>query len=535
MELIVSRPSGARVVQDYLEGEGTATAFFGRRFDQADSYVSKAAEIDRRFDRAARERVLESLIVPDGYDRGRLDAFVDQGGYVVTTGQQPGLFGGPLYSVHKAVTAIRLAERLETELGKPVLPVFWVASDDHDWAEANHADLIGTDNELRRYEVAAPDAERSPPLHRIPLGPDADDVLADFIAQLPDSDFSRPFIDVLRSGFATGSTMPAGFHALMQHVLAPHGLLFTDAAHDGVKAASTDLLLSELGRAEEVEAILRTTADALEAGGYALQVPIMDAGVNVFLEGAVGRDRLYRDGEAFRLRTSDEVLSADEVRARAEADPTTLSPNVLLRPVVESVVFPTLSYVAGPGEMAYFAQLRAYFEAHDVEMPVIFPRWAATPVETKIGKVLKKFDLTRDALDRPFHEVASDFARDEVPADVKAAIGQLRGALGKGVGDLQKAATAVDPTLKGPVQTMRTQAFSALDDVEKKVTQAVKRESEIALAQIEKAQLHLFPNGKPAERVQSPMYFLTRYGDDFVKALYDAFEVNFDGDERVGQ
>lgn len=528
MELIVSRPSGARVVKDYLADEGTATAFYGRRFDRPESYASKAEEVDGRFDRAARERVLESLIVPEGADEARLTAFVEEGGYVVTTGQQPGLFGGPLYSIHKAVTAIRLAETLEAQLGKPVLPVFWVASDDHDWAEANHADLIGIDNELHRYEIASPTPTLSPPLHRIELGEDADRVVADFVAQLPDSDFSRPFIDVMRSGFASGSTMPAGFHALLQKVLGSYGLFFTDAAHAGVKAASTELLLSELGRAEELEGILGNTAAALTAGGYDLQVPIMEAGVNVFLEGEAGRDRLYREGDAFRLRTSGEVVSVDDVRARCKADPSVLSPNVLLRPVVESVVFPTLAYVGGPGEMAYFAQLRAYFEAHDVEMPVIFPRWAATPVETKIGKVLKKFDLELSALDRPFHEVASEFARDQMPADVQAAIGQLRGALGKGVEELQEAATAVDPTLKGPVQTMRNQAFTALDGVEKKVTQAVKRKSEITLTQMEKAQLHLFPNGKPAERVQSPMYYLTRYGDDFVRMLYDAFEVNFE-------
>ena len=112
--------------------------------------------------------------------------------------------------------------------------------------------------------------------------------------------------------------------------------------------------------------------------------------------------------------------------------------------------------------------------------------------------------------------------------DVRAAIGKLRGALGQGVGELQKAATKVDPTLKGTVQHLRSQAFAALDDVEKKVTAAVKRESEITLSQLEKAQLHLFPNGKPAECVQSPLYFLTRYGDAVLDGLYDAFEVNFE-------
>jgi uncharacterized protein YllA (UPF0747 family) len=178
--------------------------------------------------------------------------------------------------------------------------------------------------------------------------------------------------------------------------------------------------------------------------------------------------------------------------------------------------------------MAYFAQLRAYFDAHGLEMPIVFPRWSATVVETKISKVLAKFGVDVGDLDRPFHELASEIAREEVPDDVRAAIGKLRGALGSGVAELQKSAAGVDPTLKGTVQHFRSAAFSALDDVEKKVTAAVKRESEVTLAQLAKAQLHLYPGGKPAERVLGPLYFLTRYGSTFVDRLYEAFEVNFE-------
>ena len=528
MEFIVSHPAGAPVVRDYLSGDGAAPAFFGRHFADGAAFDSKAVEVDARFDRSARERAVAALIVPEGADEGRLARFVDEGGYMVTTGQQPGLYGGPLYSIYKALSAARLAEALEARLGKPVLPVFWVASDDHDWAEANHADLIGVDNELHRFEVASTDPDRSPPMHRIALGTDADEVVGRFIEALPKTDFSAEYVECIRDGFASGGTMPEGFHALMQKVLGRFGIFFTDAAHAGVKEASADLLLAELERSEEVESVLRATAQALTAAGYDLQVPIMDEGVNLFLEGPAGRERLYRDGDGFRLRTSGETLSADDIRARVEADPTVLSPNVLLRPVVESVVFPTLAYVGGPGEMAYFAQLRAYFEAHGLEMPVVHPRWSVTVVEGKIRKVLDKFGLEVEQLDRPFHEIAGDVARDEMPDDVKAAIGKLRGAIGSGVGELQKAAVGVDPTLKGPVQHLRGQAFSALDDVEKKVLTAVKRESEIALAQLEKAQLHLFPSGKPAERVQSPMYFLTRYGGAFLDSLYERFTLTLD-------
>ena len=527
MELIVSRPSGARIVQEYLTGDGSAADFYARRFDDPAAFEAKAGEVDGRFDGEARARAASAITVPKGADAGRLERFVDDGGYLVTTGQQPGLYGGPLYSLYKGMTAIRLAEALEARLGKPVLPVFWVASDDHDWNEANHADLIGVDNELRRYELPPAEEGRTPPLHRIPLGPEAGPLLDDFVGALPETDFSGPYGELLRAGFGPGSTMPRGFHDLLHAVLGPRGMFFTDAADPVVKEASSAVLFDELARAEEMESVLRETAEALQSAGHDLQVPILEGGVNLFLEGPAGRERLYREDGGFRLRTSGEHLDEAAVRGRAAEDPTVLSPNVLLRPVVESAVFPTLAYVGGPGEMAYFAQLRGYFEAHGVEMPIVFPRWGATVVETKIRKVLDKFSLDIEALARPFHEIASDFAREEVPDDVRAAIGKLRGALGSGVGELQKAATSVDPTLKGPVQHMRAQAFSALDDVEKKVLTAVKRESEIALSQIEKAQLHLFPHGKPAERVQSPLYYLTRYGDAFLDEVYGAFSVNF--------
>ncbi len=533
MELIVSRPSGPAVVRDYLEGKPEAVSFYRRHFAAPGVFEAKAAEVDGRFDAATRTGAVDALIVPPGADAARLDAFVEQGGYMVTTGQQPGLYGGPLYSIYKGLTAVRLAEALEAKLGKPVIPVFWVASDDHDWEEANHTYLIGTDNELRPYELSSYADDTRPSLHRIELGADADAVLDEFISALPPSDFAEEFVTLLRDGFAAGSTMPNGFHGLLQHLLGRFGLFFTDATHAGVKTASRDLLMEELPRAEELEGILAATAAALEGAGYDLQVPIMADGVNLFLEGSAGRDRLYRDPAGFRLRTSAEVRTESDIHGAFNADPASLSPNVLFRPVVESHVFPTLAYVGGPGEMAYFAQLGAYFEAHGIEMPIVWPRFAVTAIETKIGKVLHKFDVEVEQLQRPFHEIASDFARDEVPDEVKIAIGKLRGALGSGVSDLQKAACNVDPTLKGPVESLRSQAFAALGEVEKKVVQAVKRESEIALSQIEKAQLHLMPNGKPAERVQGPLYYLARYGGAFLDDVYARFTVNLDESGRV--
>jgi bacillithiol synthase len=528
MELIVGHPDAGDLVRAYLEGDAAVAPFFGPHFGAPDAYLAKVAEVDGRFDRAARERAVQMLIVPPGADAERLERFVDEGGYMVTTGQQPGLFGGPLYNVSKALTAARLAEALERRLGKPVVTVFWVSSEDHDWDEACHAEVIGVDNELHRVEVAAPDPDVSPPIHRIRLRNGSAEAVDEFLRHLPRTDFSDEYFALLRQAFAPGRTIAEGFHQTLQHLVGRFGVYFTDGALPAVKRASLPMLLDELDRAEELEEVLRRTAETIEAAGFALQVPILEGGVNLFLEGPAGRERLYREDGAYRLRTSGERLTREDVRARAEEDPTVLSPNVLLRPVVESTLFPTLAYVGGPGEMAYFAQLGAYFRAHGIEMPVVHPRWAATPIEGKIRKVLDKFGLEPEALQRPFHEIASDVARDETPPEIRAALGKLRGAIGSGVAELKRAVSAVDKTLAGPVQQTSSQAYAALDDLEKKVLQAVKRESEIGLAQLEKAQVHLYPLGEPAERVQSPFYYLARYGGAVLDALHDRFAVKLE-------
>lgn len=526
LELIVGVPTGAPIVQDYVRGEPGVLPFYAGHFEDPDAYRSKAAEVDERFDRAARERAARAMGTPGGADPARLERFVEEGGYVVTTGQQPGLFGGPLYNLYKALTVVRLAEALEIRMGKPVLPLFWVGSEDHDWEEANHTCIVGVDNELHEPVLPAPRPDVRPSIHRIPLPPEVVGLLGDFLSNLPDTDFSARFGDLLRRAVAEGSTLSGSFRHILEALLGRYGLHFTDAADPVVKEASLPVLRRELERAGELEHVLGRTSEDLSSAGYGLQVALLEGGVNLFLENEAGRERLYRADGGFRLRTSGQRLSLQEVMARAAEDPKALSPNVFLRPVVESTVFPTLAYVAGPGEMAYYAQLRAYFEAHGIRMPVIHPRFGVTAVESKIRKVLDKFDLEVAALDRPFHELAGEIARDEVPEEIRAHLGEVRGAIGKGTGALQNAVKSVDPTLKGPVQHARNQAFAALDDLEKKVVQALKRRNETTLRQLEKAQVHLYPHGKPQERVINPFYFLARYGEDFLDEVAQRFTMN---------
>jgi len=481
--------------------------------------------VDARFDSDARRRALRALTIPDSIDQERIERWVAERGIVVTTGQQPGLLGGPLYSLYKGISAVRLAERLEGLLERPVLPVFWVASEDHDWDEADHTYLIDTANELIRLQASDPGhAHRA--LHRIALGEESADVVEQAAANLPSTDFSAPYIDQLREAYKPGATLADGFAEVLSSLLAPLGMCFADAASPAVKEISGPLLLAELDRAEAHESLLREDADKLEGAGFSPQVPILEGAVNLFLEGPEGRERIYRNGNDFELRRSHESMSAAAVRERVEADSLALSPNVLLRPVVESTIFPVISYVAGPGEAAYYAQIKRLFEAHGLMMPVIYPRHAVTVVEAKIRKKLDKFGLDVERLQRPLHEIMSDFAREEVPDGVQRALDELKTSVARGSDDLLEAATGIDPTLKGPITNARNSALAAFQAAERKIIQSVKRENEVASNQLEITQRHLFPDGQPQERMLAPSYYLARYGNDFVTSLVEGFAVD---------
>jgi bacillithiol biosynthesis cysteine-adding enzyme BshC len=525
LKILAGFPRGSSLVRDYVQGETHLARFFEGDFRSPESYVEKAREVDSRFNRATRERVAEMVRAPSPAAREGLDRFLEEGGFLVTTGQQPGLFSGPLYSVYKALTAAKLAGALEPILGRPVLPLFWVASEDHDWAEADHTYLLDQGNELHLFRVPAQGGKPNRPLHRIPVEDGLGEALDGFIQTLPDNSFSEPYFKLIRDSYPPGASLSEGFRNVLEGLLPDVPFLFVDAANPTLKKSSLPFLLGELEGAQEHEALLHRVATHLEMEGYGVQVPILERGVNLFLEGPAGRDRIYRDGDGFRLNHAKLTLSLEEIRAQAEGDPSILSPNVLLRPVVESALFPTVSYVAGPGELAYFAQLKEFFHCHGIRMPVIFPRHSATLVESKVEKVLEKFHLAVEGLDRPHHELAAEIAREEIPSDVRKALGEIRGAVGKGAGALAKATQGIDPTLKGPVTNARNTAFSAFDDAERKILQSVKRQNEIALGQLAKAQQNLFPGGKPQERVMNVFYYLARYGPGLIPALLDEFHV----------
>jgi len=497
-------------VQEYLSGSPAAAAFYEGNPADPRAWRAKLAEVRARFGRAERERAAAALTPTNPHAAERLRRFVDEGGAMVTTGQQAGLFTGPLYTVHKILSAIRLAAALERRLGTVVLPVFWAASEDHDFAEVNHAYAVDPTGELRRVSVSAT-SRIAVPMSEMRLDDDVTAALDAFGRTVGGDGDASPGMALLRGAYRPGVTVADAFKAAIVSLFGDFDLFVTDAADPALKAASADVLLGELANAAEHERLIAQQTAALGGAGYTTQVTLVEGATNVFWHGPAGRERLYRDGGGgFEAKDARRRFTLDELRAILADDPRALSPNVFLRPVVESAVFPTLSYVGGPAETAYFAQVRPLFAAFGIRAPVAFPRFGATIVPAEVADARARAGIPDDELRLPAHELWERVARRHMPAELWERLDALRRALVDGFGGVMDVASGIDVNLDPAVGARRNRALLEVAKSERTIIRHFKQRNAALERDVRTARNHLRPNGIPQERALTVFQYLAR-------------------------
>lgn len=454
--------------------------------------------------------------VARGLAKDGLEALA-RGALVVTTGQQPGLLGGPLYGLYKGLAAAALAGRLEKQLGERVVPVFWVAGDDHDFQEANHAAIVSTEHELLDLVLRErPHGAAQLPLARELVGPEIDAVLASLASATPETEFKLDILSTLKRCYSTDVSLADAYAEWMAELLSGAGVVIYRAHAASAKAVVRPLLLR-----------------ALERGVHRLAiegpVPTPQDATLVMVDGALGRDRLVEDGGAFHARRSGEHWRLQELDVLAREAPERLSPNVLLRPVAESYVWRSVAYVAGPGELAYLPQAQPIYAALDVERQPPVARFGARLVEGRVERVLARLELDPEDLSGPAGALESQLARDQLPPEASAALESLRRALETGYPRLAAAAEGVDATMRRPVESALGSALASLTDLEKRIVAHLKRRNETLVRQIEKARVSLYPLGQPQERVLTWPMFGIRYGASLLEDLESAARAWADG------
>jgi len=441
-------------------------------------------------------RTLAPALAASGAAAERLARAAD-GGVVVTTGQQPGLFGGPIYTWSKALSAIALADAIEDVSGIPTVPVYWAATYDSDYAEASVTHVAMADGVVTI--TAPPAAVAGRGMRDTPLG-NVDDGLRT-LADAAGAAAAPHVMDHVRRAYTAETTVGDAFVALLRSVLEPLGMPVLDAGHPAMQSLVRPVLARALADAATVDAALRARSAALSEAGYEPQVALVDRLSLVFATVAGERRRL-------------------PIGARLDDAHGSLEPNVLLRPVVGRAILPTVAYVAGPAEQAYFAQSTAVADALGMPRPLAVPRWSGVIVEPHVQRILDRYGLAVDALRDP-HAVLGRLVRERVPAEVAAAMVRYRQVLESAAAELDAATAATTPPLVDRAVTDGTRRAIAhrLDRLERRIAAATKRRESDLVRQIGIARASLFPLDRLQERVLNLMPLLARHGLPLLDAM----------------
>ena len=510
------------MASDYVFSHASVASFFA-----GDPSTSEAwADTIRRSQALARQPAAVAAVLAAQQERrgappeSRAAAakLADSTTRVVITGQQAGLFGGPLFTLLKALTAMKLAAKVAAEHGVPVVPVFWIDAEDHDWPEVSGCTVL--DSELAPHTVRLADLPGAGelPIARLELTNDISVAVDALAAALPDTEFRADLLDGIRRAYAPGAGMATAFGCWLEHVLGPHGLVVYDSSDPAAKPLARDIFVKEIAEAGQTARIAARAGEALVAAGYHAQATLADGTVSLFrLTG--GRQHIRVDGD--RARIGEGSSSLADLAAEAAASPERFSPNVLLRPIVQDAVFPTICYVAGPNELAYLGQLRGVYAHFGVPMPLMYQRATATLVDSATLRFLTKYELPLGALRAQDEAALNTLLEAQLPPTVEHSLTAVAEVIADRMEGLAQAVPQIDPTLEGAVRSTLGKLQHDVHTLHNKVIQAAKRKDDTLRRQFQRAQALTFPQGHPQEREIGFVWFVNRYGPALVDRLLD--------------
>jgi bacillithiol synthase len=439
---------------------------------------------------------LASIRPAFGAGASLLDRVAGGQGVVVTTGQQAGLFGGPMYTWFKALAVLEFAAAIERETGIPAAPVFWAATDDADFAEAASMVIAGA-NGAERLSLSERPGDGVPMSHAT-LGAEVDALFARLApnAALVSDDRALH----AAANFKPGVTIGAAYIEMLRAVLEPLGMAVLDASHAAVGAAARSTLASALSKAAAIHEALIVRQSEFRAANFPVPVEV-DRPLSLVFAWESANGGLPRK----RRITMEQAASgiSNEVR---------LSPNVLLRPVLERQLLPTAAYLAGPGEIAYFGQVSAVADAMKVARPLALPRWSGMVIPRDIDNALKRLKLEPEALRDP-HGAEGNLARAALPLAATKALDALRVSIRGQVAALDGLLGAA--TLDGA----RDQLLRRADRLERRLLAAMKHREAESMRDVASARAVLYPFGKPQERALNIIPLWSRHGEELIAGI----------------
>lgn len=444
----------------------------------------------------------------------------------VVTGQQAGYLGGPLFTFLKAYHATRLAARLEADLGLPVLPVFWIEGEDHDFEEVRRAGFLTSDGGLESVSLSSEQWSEGRQVGLCDVN--GSDDLAQMRDALRQTD-EKIFEFLLRAYEKT--TLSEGMGRLLSSVLGPRGLIPIEGGEPPLKRMALPLWERIIKVGESLSAVLAERSGWLEENGWkVLLKPTTGACLFYLLDEQQRRVPVFYDGTVRGFDGKSERLSSSELLDRITQKPELLSPKAALRPLYQDFVLPTIAYVAGPGETDYHAQLAPFYSMLDVTAPALYPRLSVTIMDAQQESAARKTGFSVEELMSGSIDQLSKTILERADEGITAArFEACRTEIEKIFGNLEKELAAVDPTLEGAVRSAAGKALHPLSRLQQKAEKALKQKHSVELQRLEKALAFLKPGGLPAERALSTAYCLLKYGPEKLLSALDQLPEESEG------
>lgn len=513
--------------------------FFNAYFRDNEEYFKVIDEkiqnynTNRYFDKNVLIDILKRQNVDFGGDEvtaQNIELLKDDETFTVVTGQQVSLYTGPLYTILKTITTIKLAQSLKERFPQfNFVPVFWLEAEDHDIDEANHVYILNKQNELLRVGFEQSDAGEDDSVKKsaIPVGSIKLDEMVNSINEqlrsgLLDTDFKDKLMNLITSCYNDTSDYKTAFAKMMNLLFKGNGVIFIDPSDAEVKRLLIPVFERELRTSPKLcETIISTSAD-LEKH-YDLQVK--PKVINLFFLHNGNRLLIEpREGERFALRNSKRRFENDEILNTLQENPELFSPNVVLRPICQDYLLPTIAYVGGPGEISYFAQFKPVYQHYGITMPVIFPRASVTIIEGKISKFMSSFNVKLEDI---FHhnflisKVVDKLSEVKVEDEISRYIDELN----KIFYDMRNMTVKVDQTLLNTVDNIKEKTKQSIEQLKGKLINAQARKSDTTTTQIEKVENNIYPNHNLQERIINVTYFLNKYDEEFMKKLFREIDI----------
>ncbi|MGZ5438301.1 MAG: bacillithiol biosynthesis cysteine-adding enzyme BshC [Candidatus Aminicenantales bacterium] len=517
------------LVEDYLYDFGKVREFYNGDFREPAAFERQTERVrSRQIARDDLAAVLSGQNESYGCGpetQGAIAKLARDEACAVVTGQQVGLFSGPLYTIYKALTAIKLADTLNHRGLGSFVPVFWLASDDHDLAEIDHIALLDKDNRLREIRCPTPSRESKVPVSKIPLPRDIGDCLEQLRDLTLDTEFKADILGSLSEAYQPGRSYVEAFGRWMTRLFKSRGLVFIDASHPRLKEMGREIFFREIAEGSPSTRRAVAASERLRQAGYEAQIPLHEGILNQFYAERERQAIQWKDG-AYDIKGLPAMATKEDLLKLAKEKPSVFSPNVLLRPLYQDAVLPTVAYVGGPSEIAYFGQLKGVYEAFGLPMPVIYPRKNVTIVERKIDHILKKYGLSVPDLWRNAAGAIGEITKQEIPDSVGRALLLARDHLERDYAGVKAEILAFDPGLTESADRAKGKMNQQLDFLQKKVQQAARKRNDIAVQQLHKAVDNLFPNQRLQERVFNIVPYLIKYGAPFIDQLDQAIDID---------